>query len=161
MGGTTDEPGRGKERKVRRLGPLVLRTLSPDDPSGDLELVVAVVGLLGIVGAILLPLDALARVLPPCTFHRLTGRPCLTCGTTRVLLALARGRIAAALAWNPLVAGFTIAFLAWTPVAAAQWLFRLPRWRIGFAGARARWTAVLLVVVMLALDWAYLVWRGV
>lgn len=37
-----------------------------------------------------------------CLFHRLTGHPCPTCGTTRGLLAMARGSWREAIAWNPM-----------------------------------------------------------
>ena len=48
--------------------------------------------------------SGLARGLPPCPFHALLGIPCLTCGGTRALLALARFDVGAALLWNPLAA---------------------------------------------------------
>jgi hypothetical protein len=37
-----------------------------------------------------------------CLFHRLTGYPSPTCGTTRGLLAMARGAWRESLAWNPM-----------------------------------------------------------
>jgi len=40
--------------------------------------------------------------LDTCLFHRVTGYSCPTCGTTRGLLALARGAWKEALAWNPM-----------------------------------------------------------
>lgn len=44
-----------------------------------------------------------------CLFHRLSGHPCPTCGSTRVVLGLARGDWGAALLLNPLVAlGLTL-----------------------------------------------------
>ena len=54
---------------------------------------------------------ALARGLPPCPFRALVGIPCLTCGTTRALLALARLDVGAALCWNPLAAAAGILFV--------------------------------------------------
>ncbi len=157
----TEDRGRNEPLRVRRVGPLVLRAFPPDHPTADLEVAITTVGLLVVLVLAFLPLEPLVRLLPPCTFHRLTGHPCLTCGTTRLLLALARGHVGEALAWNPLVAAGLLAFLAWTPVAAVQWLFRLPRWRIGFGSARARWIAAAAFAVLLALDWAYVAWRGV
>lgn len=38
-----------------------------------------------------------------CLFKGLSGHPCPTCGSTRAVLALARGDLKAALAWNPLL----------------------------------------------------------
>ena len=37
-----------------------------------------------------------------CLFHRLTGYSCPTCGTTRGVMALARGAWQEAFAWNPM-----------------------------------------------------------
>jgi len=146
--------------RVRRLGPLVLRAYPPEHPTADLEVAITIIGLAAILAGVLLPLDTLAGLLPPCRFHQLTGRPCLTCGTTRLLLALAHGHLLEAIAWNPLVAVAVLVFLGLVPVAAVQWIFRLPRWRVGFASARARWVAAALVVLLLALDWFYVTWRG-
>lgn len=47
---------------------------------------------------------AFARGMPACPFRELLGIPCLTCGSTRALLALARLDVGAAFSWNPLVA---------------------------------------------------------
>jgi hypothetical protein len=41
--------------------------------------------------------------VPTCLLKRVTGHPCPTCGSTRAILALGRGRWVEALAWNPLV----------------------------------------------------------
>ena len=40
--------------------------------------------------------------LDTCLFHRLTGYSCPTCGTTRGLMAMARGSWRESFAWNPL-----------------------------------------------------------
>jgi len=56
-----------------------------------------------VLGGVLLE----ARGGPPletCLFHRFSGHPCPTCGSTRVVLAFLRGDWAAALRLNPLVA---------------------------------------------------------
>ncbi len=47
---------------------------------------------------------ALAQGLAPCPFRALTGIPCLTCGSTRALLDLARFDVVGAFSWNPLAA---------------------------------------------------------
>ena len=54
---------------------------------------------------------ALASGLPPCPFHVLVGIPCLTCGSTRALLDLARFDVVGAFSWNPLAAAAGILFL--------------------------------------------------
>jgi len=94
----------------------------------------------------------LARGVPPCAFHAVTGLPCPTCGATRAVLALARLDPVAALAWNPLVTLAVLAFLAGGVVALAR-AFRgggvtggpPPRW----AGAAA--------ALALAANWAYVI----
>ena len=48
-----------------------------------------------------------------CLFRRLTGLPCLTCGGTRALAALAVGDIAGAFRIQPLVSALLIACAAW------------------------------------------------
>jgi hypothetical protein len=53
---------------------------------------------------------AVAKGLPPCPFHWLTGLPCATCGGTRALLALSRFDPGAAFLWNPLVTAGALAF---------------------------------------------------
>ncbi|HMA28271.1 MAG TPA: DUF2752 domain-containing protein [Thermoanaerobaculia bacterium] len=64
---------------------------------------------------------ALARGLPPCPFRALVGIPCLTCGGTRALLALARLDAGAAFSWNPLaaVAGSLLVLGGFVALAAA------------------------------------------
>jgi hypothetical protein len=42
--------------------------------------------------------------LETCLLHRLSGQPCPTCGSTRVVLALGQGAWLAALRCNPMVA---------------------------------------------------------
>lgn len=44
--------------------------------------------------------------LNACMFLRLTGLPCPSCGSTRAVLALTRGEILRAFAWNPLITAF-------------------------------------------------------
>jgi hypothetical protein len=74
------------------------------------------------LGAVGLLLAVLWAASPPdepavrlCGFHWLTGRPCPLCGLTRALCALAKGRVAAALAFHalsPLVLAMLLS-LAW------------------------------------------------
>lgn len=64
-----------------------------------------------------------------CLFHRATGLACPACGMTRAAAALARGDLAASLAWHPLfllvAAEIAGAWLLW---GGNVWLARpLPR----------------------------------
>ena len=63
----------------------------------------AVIGtVLGLGATVALAAPDLIRLLPACVFRALTGLPCPSCGSTRAVLALADGRLLAALAHNPL-----------------------------------------------------------
>jgi hypothetical protein len=64
---------------------------------------------------------ALAAHVPACPLRRWTGIACLSCGGTRAMLALARGDLPQALAFNPLVAAAAIAFVA-GGLAAPVWI---------------------------------------
>ncbi len=103
-------------------------------------------------------LSALARFAPACPFHALTGMPCPGCGATRAALALARGDVAGALAWNPLATLALVGGLAAAALAPAWVALEGPLPVLApVLPARAR----AALVAMIALDWAYLVTRGV
>jgi len=103
-------------------------------------------------------LPAFAPFAPVCPFHAFTGLPCPGCGTTRAVLALAHGDLAGAFGWNPLAVLTLVLALAAGLLAPAWVLWRGPLPVLAPAlPARAR-TAL---VALIALDWAYLVARGV
>ena len=64
---------------------------------------------------------AFAQGMPACPFRELLGVPCLTCGSTRALVALARIDLGAAFSWNPLVAGAGILFIAYVQQVFARY----------------------------------------
>jgi hypothetical protein len=93
-----------------------------------------------------------------CYFKALTGLPCLSCGTTRMLARLVRLDLAGAVVTNPLAAFGALALVPW----ALADLVLLPGGRAlsvdiapGVARA-ARLGAVLAVLV----NWAYLIAAG-
>jgi hypothetical protein len=96
---------------------------------------------------------------PVCVFHRWTGLPCATCGTTRMIESLLAGDVAGALAWNPLV---FVAMVVAVPCTA--WL--LVRTAVGLRplrvvlGPRERPALAILVVAIVIAGWAFLIWRG-
>jgi len=144
----------------RRAGPFALRLYPASHPTADVEIAAALAGLLAAAALLLLPLDAWAPLAGSCRFHDWTGIPCLTCGTTRAVLALAHGHPLTALRLNALVALALLSALVYAPAAAAMWLLRLPRPRLALARGRARWGAVAVCALILALQWAFLIWDG-
>jgi hypothetical protein len=98
---------------------------------------------------------ALAEGMPPCPFRALFGLPCLTCGGTRALLALARFDVGAAFGWNPLAAAAGVLFFAGGALALGAALAgREMRTPLPSPALRA----VLLLAA--AANWAFLVAAG-
>jgi hypothetical protein len=97
---------------------------------------------------------------PQCPLHAWTGLPCPTCGTTRMLEALFAGRLLEAFSWNPLVFCALGAVALWAAGSLVPWALRRGSWRVVLdpgEGALLRVLAILAV----ALNWGYLIWRGV
>lgn len=90
-----------------------------------------------------------------CTFRRITGYPCATCGGTRAAERIFRGDLFGAIALNPLATFIVIA----TPLLLLWWIAAppppLPRKRRVPA-----WAAVLILVGIVAANWAYVLSRG-
>ena len=90
----------------------------------------------------------------PCSMRTLTGLPCLGCGGTRSMRALAQGDVVSAITLNPLaMLGVVFAFgwfflNLWRAITAAP-----PRVGKKLPG---RWIAVICVALALA-NWTYLV----
>jgi hypothetical protein len=88
-----------------------------------------------------------------CLFHRLTGHPCPTCGTTRGLLAMARGAWRESFAWNPLtMMGAVIGSLAVAGrvVTAKTLEFQLT--------SRERRLLLTVGLVLLGINWIWLIY---
>ncbi len=99
-------------------------------------------------------LPTLARMLPPCALHALTGVPCVACGSTRAALALAHGRPLQALALNPLAAMAMMGGLLGGIVAPGWVAMHGPLPKV--EGAAARWLRIALWAAI-GLQWLYLV----
>ncbi len=97
---------------------------------------------------------------PVCVFHRLTGLPCLTCGSTRAFADLLRGDLAGALRLQPLAVVGGGALVAAATVYAWYFLVRrrVPHVRLGGMERRLVWVAL---VAALVLNWVYLILNGV
>jgi hypothetical protein len=102
-----------------------------------------------------------ALPLPRCAWHDFTGLPCPTCGATRCMRYITRGAWQAALLVNPFVF-FTLAVgTVFDAYAAAVLLLRLPRLRLDHLPPRSGSFFRYGFLAVLALNWAWLVYRRV
>ena len=127
-----------------------LRPLAPGEPDAELLGLGASAGALAWGGAWV----AAGLPLPPCAFRAVTGCPCPTCGATRCVLALLHGRLAEAVAWNPLVFAGLAALALLNLYAAGVLLARLPRLRLSFTAMEVRVLRIALPMLLVA-NWAY------
>ena len=93
---------------------------------------------------------------PQCTFHSLTGLPCVTCGATHSAFQFLHGHFVASLVFNPLAFITFCSVTIFDLYAVAVLITRAPRFRlINFTNAEK-----LLVrgggVALLAGNWLYL-----
>lgn len=94
-----------------------------------------------------------------CPFRAITGLPCPTCGSTRMVEALAAGNAARAFQSNPMV------FLILAGIAIWAMCSLVGRWRDWpqprvILSARGKQIARLGAWLMLAAGWAYLILAG-
>lgn len=91
------------------------------------------------------------EVIDACPFHRITGEPCPTCGTTRAVLAIVlEGDYLGALAYNPgMTILLTVACVLLGIRLATGYTLRL---RVGRRGRVVIWG---LALVVLAGNWIY------
>lgn len=100
----------------------------------------------------------LATVLP-CPLKTATGWPCLGCGSTRALVALCHGSVAAAFRANPLATLVGLGWTSWAVYAMVAIAGGTRRLRVAASPrdlAAARWIATLAVTA----TWAFLVLDG-
>ena len=124
----------------------------------DTELAWAVMGLVCVLGVVVM------RVVPekyqptrPCTFHEITGQPCMTCGGTRAARALGRLDFGAAFRFNPLATLWLILAGPHALWVAASRVFKLPRPRVRTECRRDRWILGGVLLGLVAVNWAYLI----
>jgi len=86
-----------------------------------------------------------------CMFRRLTGVPCATCGGTRATMALARGELDVAWAFNPLV---TVLLVTLPLLALWRATFGRRRSPLGRKGQRV---VIVVLLAALAINWVYVV----
>ena len=90
-----------------------------------------------------------------CPFKRMTALPCPTCGTTRAVLNLLAGDVAAAVACNPLtcLAAIALGVLLIAQVVTGR------RLELNLTRRQRRWAWALAVAAGLA-NWAYVIRVG-
>lgn len=98
----------------------------------------------------------LGECLPPCTFKKIAGIPCPTCGTGRALAELAQGNVASAVIMNPL---FSLIMLFAAGVflsSIIMTIFPLPKFSAKITDRQGN---ILLIagISLLLINWAYLV----
>lgn len=97
-----------------------------------------------------------ANVPSLCRVKAVTGIACPTCGTTRAVKAAVTGDVIGAWLFNPFVVTALLAGALWL-----TWRFATGRavvLRLNRSGRIAVWS---VIAALFALNWAYLIWRGV
>jgi len=133
-----------------------MRCLVRAGPPSVHALGLAAAGLLLLLAAAVLPLDAPPLSLFSCPFRAATSLPCLSCGCTHAFAAAVRLRPLEALRSNPLGAFAAAAFAAhviWTAL-------RLCGLRWAPAPFPVTWRVRGGAAALLGLNWAFLVLRG-
>jgi Protein of unknown function (DUF2752) len=101
--------------------------------------------------------DELPRLI--CPFRHVTGVPCIGCGGTRALVALAHGDLGDAFFWNPLVTVGAIGSLLWLGYATLVITFGAPRFRVRLE-AHDRLPIRIVVSGALVANWIFLILQG-
>ena len=95
-----------------------------------------------------------------CLFRRLTGLPCLTCGTSRAFAALLGGDLAGAFTMQPLAVSFTAALCA--AALVQSWFIWRGRTVLTLrADRRERIALGITAALLLIANWIWLVRSGV
>ena len=131
---------------------LIRRRLAPQETDHELIwLLVSLGGVAGLIGWL-----AARLPVPPCTFHSLTGLPCLTCGATRSAWQFLHGNLTASFRFNPLAFASYCGILLFDLYAAAVVLSGGRRWRVSNFSQREKWVLRSLAIMLLAGNWVYL-----
>lgn len=138
-----------------------LRWRRLEEGEQDLELVLGMcVGTLYLAGLLILRWVP-GRFVPPCFLHQHTGIPCPTCGTYRAVSALLSGRAREALTVQPLM---TMVLLLAAVYVAYAWVVvcgKRPRLRLEEVTSREAWVLTGAMVMLVALNWLYLLSHSV
>ncbi len=88
--------------------------------------------------------------LPPCSFKRATGIPCVACRGTRSLRALASGQVGQAVKYNPLAVVGCLISLLWLGGYVVR-RGSAPQWQMP-----ARWVMGITIFLLLG-NWIFLI----
>jgi len=116
-------------------------------------------GVVGLVGLILTRFDHfILNIMPQCTFHKLTGLPCPSCGATRAGIYLGHFQIVRSFLENPIffILYITLVFYALNSVVGALFHKNI-QLQTSRPGKKATLHVVLIVILF---NWAYLIIRS-
>jgi hypothetical protein len=99
---------------------------------------------------------ALRLPWPICSFHALTGHPCVTCGATRSAIAFFHAHFLAAFEWNPLAFLCYCGLSLFNVYAFQVVVLRALPLRIARLSASERKFFRHFFIGLLALNWVYL-----
>lgn len=133
------------------------RRLHPGELDHELTWLLVSLGSVAVIGLWLY----LGLPQPQCTFHKLTGFACPTCGATRCVRFLGHGAWSSAFLINPLIFSTFMSVLLYDIYAAMVLAFRLPRLRFDKVPGRTGNLVRFGVIAVLVINWAWLIWRGV
>jgi len=121
-------------------------------PPWPLWAVALVLGWLAAVGASVWLMQRHRADVGLCLFKRLSGYPCLTCGSTRGMLHLLRGEVLWAWTFNPLL--FTVLAVAGGLLVLRVGFRRAVRIQMTRIERRIAWVVGIALVL---LNWAYVI----
>ena len=98
-------------------------------------------------------------VLARCVFKAVTGLPCLTCGATRALEAIAAGRLLGALWLNPVVTALAFGWTAYAAYGLGAMIGAWPRAAVRLDARECTAVRAIAAAAMLT-GWAFLVAEG-
>ena len=100
---------------------------------------------------------ALGLPTPLCPLHAVTGIPCPSCGMTRGLGCLLHGRVTEAFLYNPLMMVMLLGAALYLLYAAVVVIGRRPRLRWEALSRGASLFIRIVVGVLIAANWLYLI----
>jgi hypothetical protein len=132
---------------------------SPEHRNTDVEFVFGVlfmpIMLLLSVGMVYLP----EGLRPQCWLNAMFGVACPACGGFRAVQCLCQGQFLAAFRHQPLVIPAALVAVSYFLYACAVVFWRLPAVRLHKVTRRDRWVLVLAGLLLVGIDWLYVLHR--